>query len=130
MDTDNADGVTVPVEVVWQPQSGLNDLAGSYRLGAMYNTADDPKNQKDIATGRAEDRTYGAWLAIEQQLTSTGSGKQGVHGFANFTFHDRVTNKIDQSQQLGLKYIGLIDSRPNDMLGVVANRVHLNDRFV
>lgn len=39
---------------------------GRYRLGAMYNTVDDLKNQKDIATSATEDHTYGAWLAVEQ----------------------------------------------------------------
>lgn len=129
LNTDNADGVTIPVEVVWTPQSLLNGLPGSYRIGGMYNTADDLKNQKDIATGQAEDRTFAGWLAIEQQLTSTGSGRQGLHSFANFTWHDRTTNKVDNSQQLGLKYIGLVASQPNDILGLAVNRVHVNERF-
>ena len=76
-----------------------------------------------------ENRTFAGWLAVEQQLTSTGNGRQGLHSFANFTWHDRDTNKVDNSQQLGLKYIGLVDSQPNDILGLAVNRVHVNDRF-
>lgn len=128
LDTDNADGVTIPVEVVWQPKSFINGLAGSYRVGAMYNTADNPANQKDIKTGAPEDRTFGGWLAIEQQLTSTGSGKQGLHSFANFTWHDRITNKVDNSQQIGLKYVGVSAALPNDYVGLGVNRVHVNNR--
>ena len=129
LDTDNADGVTIPAEVVWTPKSLVNGLPGSYRVGGMYNTADDAKNQKDIISGEAEDRTFAGWLAVEQQLTSTGSGRQGLHSFANFTWHDRVTNKVDNSQQLGLKYIGLVDSQPHDILGLAVNRVHVNNRI-
>lgn len=129
LDTDNADGVTIPVEVIWTPKSLLSGLSGSYRIGGMYNTADDVKNQKDIATGKADDRTFAGWLALEQQLTSTGSGRQGLHSFANFTWHDRVTNKVDNSQQLGLKFIGLVASQPHDILGLAVNRVHVNERF-
>lgn len=132
MDTDHADGVTIPVELVWTPKLWLNGLSGSYRVGAMYNTADEIKNQKDVATGEAEDRTFAGWLAVEQQLTSSAGsagGRQGLHSFANFTWHDRTTNKIDNSQQLGLKYIGLIDSKPNDILGLAVNRVHVNNRI-
>ncbi|NNG81913.1 carbohydrate porin [Acinetobacter sp. ANC 5378] len=132
LDTDNADGVTIPVEVVWQPKSFVNGLPGSYRVGGMYNTADEAKNQYDVAYEKgtvAEDRTYAGWLAVEQQLTSTGSGKQGLHSFANFTWHDRTTNKVDNSQQIGVKYIGLLDSQPNDILGLGVNRVHVNDRI-
>ncbi|EXA65044.1 porin B [Acinetobacter baumannii 348935] len=129
LDTDNADGVTIPAEVIWTPKSLVNGLPGSYRVGGMYNTADDVANQKDVATGEGENRTFTGWLAVEQQLTSTGNGRQGLHSFANFTWHDRDTNKVDNSQQLGLKYIGLMDSQPNDILGLAVNRVHVNDRF-
>lgn len=131
LDTDNADGVTIPAEVIWTPKSLVNGLPGSYRVGGMYNTADDVANQKDVANPTdAKNRTFAGWLAVEQQLTSTGSGRQGLHSFANFTWHDRDTNKVDNSQQLGLKYIGLVDSQPNDILGLAVNRVHVNDRFV
>lgn len=129
LDTDNADGVTIPAEVIWTPKSLVNGLPGSYRVGGMYNTADDVANQKDVATGEGKNRTFAGWLAVEQQLTSTGNGRQGLHSFANFTWHDRDTNKVDNSQQLGLKYIGLMDSQPNDILGLAVNRVHVNDRF-
>lgn len=129
LDTDHADGVTIPAEVVWTPKSFVNGLPGSYRVGGMYNTADEVANQKDIATGEGKNRTFAGWLAIEQQLTSTGSGRQGLHSFANFTWHDRDTNKVDNSQQIGVKYIGLVDSQPNDILGLAVNRVHVNDRF-
>ncbi len=136
LDTDHADGVTVPVEVIWTPKQAVNGLPGSYRVGGMYNTADNAENQFDIAKGKVggkgvspEDRTFGGWIAVEQQLTSTGTGRQGLHGFANFTWHDRVTTKVDNSQQIGVKYIGLVDGHPNDILGLAANRVHVNERF-
>ncbi len=130
LDTDQADGVTIPVELVWTPKSLVNGLAGSYRVGGMYNTADDVKNQKDIANPTdAKNRTFGGWVAIEQQLTSTGEGRRGLHSFANFTWHDRVTTKVDNSQQLGLKYIGLADRLPTDMIGLGVNRAHVNNRL-
>ncbi|MFZ0023195.1 carbohydrate porin [Acinetobacter sp.] len=129
-DTDHADGVTIPAEVIWTPKSLVNGLPGSYRVGGMYNTADDVANQKDIANPTdAKNRTFAGWLAVEQQLTSTGAGRKGLYSFANFTWHDRDTNKVDNSQQIGVKYIGLADSQPNDILGLAVNRVHVNDRF-
>jgi porin len=129
LNTDQADGVTIPLEVIWQPKSFINGLAGTYRIGAMYNNADDLKNQKNIRTGQGENHTYGAWFNLDQQLTSVGSGKQGLHGFANLTFHNRNTNKVDHSQQIGLKYYGIFTSHPEDNLGLGINRIHLNDRF-
>jgi hypothetical protein len=125
-------GMTIPVEVIWTPKALFNGLAGSYRVGGIYNTADDPNNQYDVAYGKGvvgEDRTFAGWIAIEQQLTSTGAGRQGLHSFANFTWHDRITNKVDNSQQVGLKYIGVFEQHPTDILGLGVNRVHLNERF-
>lgn len=130
LDTDNADGVTIPAELIWTPKTFVNGLPGSYRVGGMYNTADDAKNQKDVANpADGKNRTFAGWLAVEQQLTSTGEGKRGLHSFANFTWHDRITNKVDNSQQVGVKYIGLANRLPNDMLGLAVNRVHVNERF-
>ena len=129
LDTKNADGVTIPVEVVWQPLNFINNLPGSYRIGGMYNTADNPINQKDVVTQEGKKRTFAGWLAIEQQLLSTGEGKRGLHSFANFTWHDRVTNKVDNSQQVGLKYFGIFEQHPNDILALGVNRIHVNNRI-
>lgn len=132
LDTKNADGVNILSEAVWSPKKGLNDLPGSYRFGVLYNTADDAKNQYDVAykAGTAgEDRSYGGWISFEQQLTSAGEGRRGLHSFGNFTFHDRTTTQVDNSQQIGLKYIGAFEGHPNDILGLGVNRVHVNDRF-
>ena len=129
LSTHHADGITIPIEMIWQPKSLINGLAGTYRVGAMYNSADEAKNQKDIRTGQQQNHTYGAWFNFDQQLTSVGVGKQGLHSFANFTFHSRTTNKVDQSQQIGLKYYGVISSRAEDNLGFALNRIHINERF-
>lgn len=129
LSTHQADGITIPIEMIWRPKSLINSLAGTYRVGAMYNTADETKNQKDIRTGQQQNHTYGAWFNFDQQLTSVGVGKQGLHSFANFTFHSCTTNKVDQSQQIGLKYYGVITSRAEDNLGFALNRIHINNRF-
>ena len=132
LDTKNADGVNILSEAVWSPKKALNGLPGNYRFGVLYNTADNPKNQYDVgqkAGAVGEDRSYGGWIGFEQQLTSAGEGRRGLHSFGNFTFHDQVTTAVDNSQQLGLKYIGLWDNQPNDILGLAVNRVHVNDRY-
>lgn len=132
LDTKNADGVNILSEAVWSPKKGLNGLPGSYRAGLLYNTADDAKNQYDVAYQAGtvgEDRSYGGWISFEQQLTSAGEGRRGLHSFGNFTFHDRTTTQVDNSQQIGLKYIGAFDGHPNDIIGLGVNRVHVNDRF-
>ena len=130
LSVEHADGITIPIEVIWHPQAFLNGLPGSYRFGLLYNTANDPNNQKNISTGMPESHTTGEWIAIEQQLTSKGSGKQGLEMFENFTWHDQTTNKIDHTEQIGFEYIGLGEKHPDDMVGLAVNRIHLNKNFV
>jgi porin len=127
--TNDADGVSIPLEFVWQPKKGMNELPGIYRLGGFYNTADDVKNQKDIVTGKPQDHTYGMWGVVEQQLTRENSDNQGLYGFMNFSFHDRITNKVENMQQIGLKYIGFFNNHSNDIIGLALNRVDVSDRY-
>lgn len=129
LDTKDVDGVNMPIELVWQPKQMINNLAGIYRIGAFYNTADDLKNQKDIVTGEPESHTYGMWGVVEQQLTSKNSIQQGLYTFMNFSFHDQTTNKVENMQQIGLKYVGLLNNYPNDIVGFAVNRVDVSDRY-
>lgn len=129
LDTKDADGFNIPVELVWQPKNAVNDLPGIYRIGAFYNTSDEADNQKDIVTGESEDNTYGIWGGVEQQLSSRNLPNQGLYGFINFSFHNKTTNKIGNMQQVGLKYIGLLDTHANDIFGLAINRISVSDRF-
>lgn len=129
LDTKDADGFNIPVELVWQPKNAVNDLPGIYRIGAFYNTSDEADNQKDIVTGESEDNTYGIWGGVEQQLSSRNLPNQGLYGFMNFSFHNKTTNKIGNMQQVGLKYIGLLDTHANDIFGLAINRISVSDRF-
>ena len=127
--TNDADGVNIPVEFVWQPKKGINELPGIYRLGGFYNTAHDVKNQMDIVTGEPQDHTYGMWGVAEQQLTQKDSTHQGLYAFMNFSFHDQTTNKVENMQQMGLRYVGLLNHHPNDIVGFAVNRVDVSDRY-
>lgn len=107
----------------------MHHLSGTYGAGLMWNNSHDLNNQKNVETGLAEHHSDGEWIAIEQQLTSKGGTKQGLDTFENFTWHNQSTNKVDNTQQIGLEYVGLSD-HPTDILGLAVNRVHLNPHFV
>ena len=126
--SDHMDGVTVPVELHYQPKQGINHLPGSYRLGVFYNNADKTQN-KDVITGEQKDHAYAGWFTADQQFTSVDGGKRGLYGFTNISFHDTAVNKIDNTQQIGIRYLGLLDDHPIDMLGLGVNRIHVNDRY-
>ncbi len=128
LNSDEAEGVSIPVQVTYQPKQGLNNLPATYQLGAFYNNADKTQN-KDTLTGQQRDHTYSVWFVGDQQLTSVDGGKRGLYGFMNTSFYDKTTNKVDNMQQLGIRYLGLSANHPNDILGFGVNRIHVSDRY-
>lgn len=52
---------------------------------------------------------------------------RGLTGFVNLTFHDSDTNKVDNMQNVGLVYKGLLNQRPQDELALGVARIHIND---
>lgn len=128
-------GTIFPVELVWSPR--VNGLPGEYRLGYYYSTAkaddvsEDVNGQQQAVTGgdfKSHGSKHGWWVVAQQQLTShNGDASRGLSVFANATVHDKATNFIDNYQQVGLVYKGLLDGRPKDDIGVGLARIHVND---
>ncbi|WP_001037668.1 carbohydrate porin [Acinetobacter baumannii] len=136
---DDTEGALIPIELTWKPKLTLfNNLAGEYKLGAFYSTADatDVKtnNEGEISLNPS-DRTihsskHSFWFNAQQQLTQKGSNSsQGLYGTINLTFNDKATNSIQDSQQVAFWYKGLLDNRPNDSIGFGLARYAVNDRI-
>ena len=138
LDMDNSEGALIPVELAWKPKLTMfNSLAGEYKVGAFYATADakDVKNneQGEIAVAAANrkvhDHKQSVWLNAQQQLTShQNDPKRGLYASANFTWNDKATTTVESSQQLAFWYKGISDARPNDSIGLGFARFDVNDR--
>lgn len=130
-------GAILPVEVVWSPKVGPQQLPGEYRLGYYYSTAkaddvyEDVNGQPQALTGepfKSHDSKHGWWVVAQQQVTAhDGDASRGLSLFANFTVHDEATNTVQDYQQVGLVYKGLFDGRPKDDIGLGFARIHIND---
>ncbi|ENA30023.1 hypothetical protein HMPREF1487_08277 [Pseudomonas sp. HPB0071] len=122
MNTSGAKGVILPVELVWL--STLNSLPGEYRFGYYYSTAD--ADDVDGVSSRHSSK-HGYWVVAKQQLTKhNGDASRGLSVFANFTVHDKATNKVDNYIQAGVVYKGPFDARPKDDIGFGVARIHTN----
>ncbi|RUB74462.1 porin, partial [Pseudomonas aeruginosa] len=109
-------GALLPVELIWQPKVGAEQLPGEYRLGYYYSTAkaddvyDDVDGQPQGLTGndfKSRGSKHGWWVVAQQQVTShNGDASRGLSLFANLTVHDKATNVVDNYQQLGVVYKG------------------------
>ncbi len=125
---DGTIGSLIPVEIGWTPKLGSAGLPGMYRIGAWYDSA----NQPDVLTAGTSATTQsnesGAYLMLQQQVTGVQGGARGLSLFANFVQADRDTATIDQLITLGLFYTGPFDARPQDDLGFAVGRTHVNSR--
>ncbi|WP_173912884.1 carbohydrate porin [Acinetobacter sp. Marseille-Q1618] len=135
---DDAEGGLIPVELVWKPKLAMfNGLAGEYKVGAFYATADatdvksNPQGQIAVAAADRKIHHYkqSVWLNAQQQLTAhENDSKRGLYASANFTWNDKATTTVESSQQLAFWYKGIGDARPNDSIGLGFARFDVNDR--
>ncbi|WP_127493972.1 carbohydrate porin [Acinetobacter calcoaceticus] len=124
LSTDGSHGAIIPAEVVWSPKLGAQSMSGEYRLGYYYSTAD----AEEIADKTKNSHKQGVWVTAKQKLFQPADQTdRGLTGFVNLTFHDSDTNKIDNMQNVGLVYKGLLNQRPQDELALGVARIHIND---
>jgi porin len=136
---DGTIGTLIPVELGWNPKVGKAGLPGSYRIGAWYDSSNQPDvflaaNGAPLATspGAApliKHNEAGYYAMLQQQVTTVGDDvSRGLSLFANFVQADRDTATIDQLITLGLFYTGPFAFRPQDDLGFAVGRTHVNSR--
>jgi porin len=132
-------GALIPVEIDWTPKLGSGRLPGAWRVGAWY----DSSNQPDVylaANGQPQATSPGVpplmhgsesgfYVNIQQQVTAVGSdASRGLSVFANYVRPDQDTATIGELISLGLLYTGPFDARPQDVLGFAAGRTRYNPR--
>ncbi|HCA5285484.1 TPA: carbohydrate porin [Acinetobacter nosocomialis] len=124
LSTDGSHGAIIPAEVVWSPKLGVQSMPGEYRLGYYYSTAD----AEEITNPTKTSHKQGVWVTAKQKLFQPADQTdRGLTGFVNLTFHDSDTNKVDNMQNVGLVYKGLLNQRPQDELALGVARIHIND---
>jgi porin len=140
-----ATGVLAPFETGVHARLGSAGLPGLYRVGGWYSS----DNTDDVLLDRARrpatlagtpmlqrSGRYGGFVMAEQQLTGrvkddAANGPQTVQGLTAFftlTQTDRHTARIDNQMTGGLRYLGLMSSRPDDSVQLAMARTHINKR--
>ncbi|MGE8542286.1 carbohydrate porin [Acinetobacter sp. ANC 3813] len=125
LSTDGSHGAIIPAEVVWSPKVGAAKLAGEYRAGYYYSTAD-----ADVINSPVNEKEHhqGGWMVAKQQLTAhKDDASRGLSGFVNVTVHDSDTNNVSNMQNVGLVYKGAFDARPKDEIAFGVGRISIND---
>lgn len=127
-------GVLIPGEIGWQ---GSGRRAATYKIGGWYSTADgddvffDSDRAPVALTGRpplTRRGAYGAYVAIEQQITGRASGGKAISGlslFLNAAIADRATSMVDNQVRAGFFYRF---GATGNLLALGLARTHVNAR--
>ncbi|WP_077517970.1 carbohydrate porin [Rhodanobacter sp. C03] len=120
-------GVLVPVELGYQIGKDPSDYAGTYKIGAYYDSSNTP----DLANPHmADDGRYGLYVEAAQQVFKAGPGlRNGLALFAIYTISDQATAKFKDYVEAGLAYRGLIPGRDLDLLSLGYVRADINSRL-
>lgn len=120
-------GVIVPVELAYQIGKDPADYAGTYKIGAYYDSSD----AADLANPHVtDDGRYGLYLEAAQQVFKTGPGlRDGLAVFAIYSIGDQATAKFKDYVEAGLAYRGLIPGRDLDLVSLGYVRADINSRL-
>ena len=136
--TTGSRGVVVPLEVEWRTRA-INQLPGAYNLGVIYTNA----SQKDRYKGKnggpgATDpdgydeiqQNWYLYAGLNQQVTQHKSdADRGMSVYASLGLADQRALPMHYKTSVGLRYRGLFDARPEDMIGLGIGRYVPGDHF-
>ena len=130
---DRGDGVTIPVELGWEPGSG-GEHPAHLKAGFYYTTVpaldvfQDVNGNPIALTGlppRVRSNHVSEWLAADVMLKRHApGGASGLVAFGNYAHNDDATSSFSDLAFGGLEDSGLIPSRPADSFGVQFEYAH------
>jgi porin len=131
--TSRSTGVTIPVELGFEPGSGGPHPA-HLKAGFYYTTVpaadvfEDVNGDAIALTGlppKIRDHHISEWVAADFMLLRHGSGgNNGLVAFLNYVHNDESTSTLSDLAFFGLEDSGLIASRPADSFGVQFEYAH------
>lgn len=128
---------TVTIGEIWYIRGGT-EKPGHYKLGAYHSSADAPDLYFDAEGGSYVESGLppathpgksGVYLLADQALTRKAeAGNQGLTALGGLSFASETTNTMPFLFFLGLQYTGLIEGRPDDVVGfsVTQGRISAN----
>ena len=115
-------GVLVINEFGYRKEAAPGQLATWVRAAPMFNTS----RYIDFAFGGRSTGNYGAYFLADQQLVQlapmAGQAARGVYAGVTAMYAPPEFNRFSQYYELRLYGIGLLPSRPGDMLSLVVSR--------
>ncbi|MBI4717168.1 MAG: carbohydrate porin [Planctomycetes bacterium] len=92
-------------------------LAGTYRLGMIYDPRPKARFPRDRLTPPTDNSDYGLFISLDQVLwRESPRDDQGLGAFARFGYRTPEANRLARFWSAGVQYKGLIPGRDADTL--------------
>ncbi|MGL4858910.1 MAG: carbohydrate porin, partial [Enterobacteriaceae bacterium] len=129
LSTDGSKGVVLPLELEWRPNT---ELPGIYNLALLYTNAKRDQLNRLQADGRPQSKRDTIYLygSFNQQLTRHENDiNRGLSLSYSFGLADQSVTASEFTQSVSLRYRGLFDSRPEDMLAAGISYVRMGGDY-
>lgn len=120
-DFDAEGGVFLAAEATHRFQ--LNDLPGSFKVGAWHNTGE----FEHVVDESSRDGNEGFYLLVDQQVFKEADAQQGLGMFLQLGTNDPNVNEINWYAGGGVNYRGLIPGRDHDEAGIAIAHARVNE---
>jgi porin len=137
-ETSQDSGVYVPVEAVWAPAFGSDQLPGHYKLGGGYDTSSGHQDFGNVLAaegvpGYAAKVRTGAlqvWALADQMLVRNGRGDvDGLIALGGYIHNDANDTAYARQYFAGLIDAGFWKMRPKDSIAVLLTYVEISHRL-
>jgi porin len=132
-------GVSVPVELAYEPVIGRDQLPGHYKVGMTWDTSSFPDNYADAAGGsfvlsglppRSDKGRAQIWVTFDQMVVRTGRYQNdGLILLAAYAHDDPQTSLFRNFVWLGMLYSGFWPSRHSDQIGFAYTYYDVSDQL-
>lgn len=139
-DTSTYTGVYTPFEIGFIPVFGPHALIGHYKVGTAYDSSPYPYYYEDIhgnpipltrlpaRTGRGKIQI---WVTLDQMILRHGRDiYEGLYLMAGYVHNTPHNSPYEHQYYFGLSDRGMIPGRPNDVFGIMVNRVVASSALV
>ncbi len=121
---DRTDGTLSVVELGYRPHNKGKPI-NKTSVGLWNYSA----SSRDILTGEPRSDRGFYVLAERTLIVEDGKSPQGLSAFVRYGVASKDIHQSDWSGSIGLHYLGLIDGRDNDEVGIAMTTSHAGDKY-
>ncbi len=128
--TQGSKGFLLPMEVLWRTHD-MGGLPGAYNIGALFTNGERADlYQGGSAERQYHDHTWYMYTSFNQQITRhQDDANRGLSLSNSFGWADERTMAFKYVNSAALRYRGLFDARPDDMMALGITYIQASSHY-